>query len=816
MDGLDLWPKYPQAMLDRASRLRAALPVIARIAAAAAARFALHRWARIGIALFAMSISTTAVAQPASEASPTLAPPGTALQIVGESSLVVDPACNAIAGAQLMLILRNPATSGNPVALALRAEHLTADPKGPLPSATVTIEPTGDRILPTTLGPSASIPIAVVANGFLGPGTWSTDLYNEQTSLGAVHFLVADPLAHLSLQAGDPNQPTVTLTRDRTASFLLRNDYPSGYEVAWEYSLKDAPASPEVTGQLGIPANDTAVLTLRPPDAWFSDASTFRDAVTDGYLRVQLRPRAGCQAAPQPPGKLFSVATTLVGYSPRMKAACTYSATFAMLILGALCSLYVNYKVPDERIRRALRKELKDLQKDIDGLPGQLASRLRVVVGVECQSLSDQLASLNWLNTDFEATRSRIDAMVKKLKRRVDVLARMGELRVQYEGMLSGKIPPSILHRFEDLFERTVLLLAILDPPDARMNAATANLDAIEAGLDDWSQPDVKPPQDLPLATQIVARLTSLNEDLTRGRVDVAAWKVLSPQVPGLDHAFDEQPPAPTALEASDYADKDWVGSVGSLLRDYCHLCDQRKPPANDPIQARQVELIVLLRKRTWIAHLAARRLLAEMTAGIYAENIDAEIRAERLDISLENNSLRRFEPGWFGLAFQNGDYRAAQAREEWVPEWNFGHVPAGHVDDPQHYLKESGWSVAHYFPEAKSYTVTVNFRRTDGTSPASPLQRTQVVSVGEVAGRGGAKMSGPIRSVRRWFATNGDDVMSLVVALGAAVLALSAGAKDQLLKMETFFGLITVFGLGFASNQVRTLLSKKGDSPPP
>ena len=68
------------------------------------------------------------------------------------------------------------------------------------------------------------------------------------------------------------------------------------------------------------------------------------------------------------------------------------------------------------------------------------------------------------------------------------------------------------------------------------------------------------------------------------------------------------------------------------------------------------------------------------------------------------------------------------------------------------------------------------------------------------------------VRLRTRWRAVvdNGDAVARIAMALGPVILALVAGAKDQLLKMDLFPALAAVFLAGFGSDQVKNLLAKK------
>ena len=68
----------------------------------------------------------------------------------------------------------------------------------------------------------------------------------------------------------------------------------------------------------------------------------------------------------------------------------------------------------------------------------------------------------------------------------------------------------------------------------------------------------------------------------------------------------------------------------------------------------------------------------------------------------------------------------------------------------------------------------------------------------------------------RRWHKSkkllgeNGNAIARLALALVPTILALIAGAKEQVLKMDLFPALCVVLLAGFGSDQVKNLLSQK------
>ena len=664
-------------------------------------------------------------------------------------------------------------------------------------------------------------PAGIHNEGFAGAPSSSTDASPPGSASGAAcRPFVPKLVPHVA----DANHPAIALTRGHSTGLLLENDDSTTHDLTWVYRLVDESSSVKDRLANGPPTNDSSVnpggnatippggaevLTIEPPREWFTGAGPFKDDVADGYLSVHVVAPAGCMDPAAAPTKAFPFATTLVGYEPGAKAAYTYVTVFILLLAGAFCSLYVNYKFPDDKIRKALRQRLDNLGQTIGSLSMKLASRLRVVAGVERLALRDQLLlSLVWWSADFDAARSRIDASVGKLEKRVDVLERMGRLREAFEDLGARRVPPTLLDRLEGLFEDTVRSLAVLAPSDDDVHLAEVNLAEITKALALWYQPELAPPQEMQLAELFAARLRRVFADTKAGgSLAGPDWQALVGKVPGTG-ALGMPPPDAKDIDPGDYHEWDWLGSIGCVLRDHLRLVQQRNPAPGDRLLARQTDLVRMLQTRTWDSITSARRLVAEMTSEIYAEDVDGEIVAKRGEIVADNGSVHCFEPCQFTIRFDDRRFDSADARDEWVVEWNFGHVPLGQPDQKRDYLKEKGWSVAHYFPSAQRYTVQATLRPARESATAGGVDQKRTLTKDLSVSEAGNQIR---RRRANWLADNLGGMASFSMALVPAIFALVAGGKDQLLKMDTLPAFIAVFLAGFGSDQVKSLLAKSG-----
>jgi len=111
-----------------------------------------------------------------------------------------------------------------------------------------------------------------------------------------------------------------------------------------------------------------------------------------------------------------------------------------------------------------------------------------------------------------------------------------------------------------------------------------------------------------------------------------------------------------------------------------------------------------------------------------------------------------------------------------------------------------SGWTVAHYFPSAHHYQVSVSFEDWEGRPVALPPETGGVSAT--------VQPSGFLRFGERFRL----ELIRLAVAIVVAEGALVAGAEEKLLKLDLVSGLLAVFLLGFGADWLKNLLTQRQD----
>jgi hypothetical protein len=238
-----------------------------------------------------------------------------------------------------------------------------------------------------------------------------------------------------------------------------------------------------------------------------------------------------------------------------------------------------------------------------------------------------------------------------------------------------------------------------------------------------------------------------------------------------------------------------WLSSTIERLYVLRHYIRAWEDASDDPdlqnrIEAWEKELLECLRMRTWDTLHHARQLRREVDEGILVDAVEQALTEKAVSIYTvpikpHPNQAVRLE-----VLFKDYRLNTCTARQEFKCEWDFGDIG-----------KEEGWEIWHYFRNEKEARFSVSFQRLDGTMVKKPDGDDQGVPHCVQLQPAGKKKDGE----RRWI-----EAVRLAVALGVAILALIAGAREQLLKLDVFSGLVGVFLMGFGADTVKNLITRR------
>jgi hypothetical protein len=768
--------------------------------------------------------------------------PTSPVSIVGQPVMKVEPLCNPGGQGEAKIQVKNtgPATSFSPVA---------GDPTSKSPAKTLANAKIDFRSAPNNLPVNQTIEITAHASQVFDDGDYESQVQNQGAVIGSIRIVRPTVPFSITLDAANPDAPELTFVYGQEGNFRLKNGDPVAYTLAWEYTVdgvtvrssdpvaitkkkkswpcrwfcKDESARSQGSNQqdMSIMATGQQNFSFNPPDDWFPGWFTglFKENVSDGYLTI-YRIEAACQEK-RAAAKTIKVKTHRMRRAPGLgKEFLGDIVIFMVLAAGGIMSLLLNLALPNQSRRLRVKQQLEALGEKVGNLSWALASRLRVLAGLQYGLIRDQLASLTAIDSDFASDMQKIEGQMAQLSTRLDFLAALGDVRVNFEKARAGNMPPSTTFALEDKFARAVEIGTKASPTDAELQSAQALIKEIQDTLDSGVQVTAASISD------VVKRIKAFKDlfDQTNGRLGkTGTFADVKNKLPGpFDDltATKEDTLTVDTVTAEMFVVLDRMLFKLRMLAEYIRLVEGL-PAGNalrDTLLKRQPLLIDLASKNSWSAMYDADRLLREMEAGIFAEDVGTELRAKNVWIDFDPQIIRPHRPVQFSLKFLKGAFNGTPATEEWTCRWTFSRPE-------EQTLTEEGWTVTHYFQRGGDYSVKVEL--THSLSGA-----VVVVENVEKLPEGKIRVSpDPRRSWRRavWLLMTGRvseakkewrkrpdgagrvlDYLRLMLALVIALLGLLAGAQEQLLKLDVLPALVAIFLLGFGADQVKNLFTQK------
>lgn len=649
-------------------------------------------------------------------------------------------------------------------------------------------EAAGTPMYRATVAPQSTMQVKIAVSNLWEAGRAEALLLNRGEVLDTLLALKYRVPFAVKLEGMGSEQQAVSFFKGQRTTLLLKNDDGMTYPVDWSFEI----GGKKTAGRLTLAPNGTAPVSISP-DQWFTWGSRIRGLIKedtrDAHLMLSLWSPDRSHALALP-AKAIRMKATLSRYSANTRELASTLIIFVALALGGTCSLLMSHWVPN-RVRRAeLREQWETLHRKIRDLSGRIDSSLRVLLRVERLRLekliqknrltfSPQYASL------LENTSKRLDTLMK----RVDLLQQIDVLYQHLDKEQGEYSSQTLRTQTEHELRKACALLQRSEPAEKDLQDVQAAIMAAHSYLENFEQH-----REI-LATQIEQRLLELKEDAAGELGQSATWKEVSQKLPGLLKILQF---AGKELDKQPVRQLCWIDANVSrllLLRDYARLVESAfETGMRDKLKNLQSRLLEHLSLQSWEGLRAAQRLLRQMEEGLFAEDIETAIRKGAVAIKMEPNLVRQDQHARLSVRFHQEALNHATARDEFTCSWSFGH------DD----LQEKGWTVSHFFPEVKTYDA-LRVRFADGKGEAIndgngreivlPPDKPVVIQRTPDAGMGERTRTELIR---------------LGIPLFAALVALIAGAKEQLLKLDILPGLIAVFLIGFGADTIKNLITRK------
>ncbi len=768
------------------------------------------------------------------------------LKIIDHPTLVVDPNCNAAGVVTGSLILRNDGSKKTAI-------HLSSDGlSSKSPAKQLTILPV---FIPENgeLGPRSELKVNATINGLHDDGDWAATIQNDKADVGTLRVIRTTPRFSISVDSVVPDQPELTFTEGKPGNFRLKNGDPQEYNIIWEYSVdghvvrsKDPVLPPPAqtpgfwrrlfgkkdiarndavqpgSGALMIPAAGEYEVRFSPPRDWFGNhfAGLFKDQTADGRLVVSL---IDLRCADHPTiSKNFKIKTHLATSSGPWREAWGDLWVFIVLGCGGVFSLFLNSTLPNQMKRLKVKQQLSSMGAQISNLSYDLASRLRVLVGLEWRLIRDRLKNLTWTNPDFAGEIQGIEQAMNRLVTRLKFLVTLGTTRTNFRRVRSEVLPPSLTFSIEQVFEKIVQIGEKSDPTDDDVKMAQSLITNIQNELDRGILSNSDFANDL--ARKVKQYKQEFHPDSGRiGKTDTC--KQIRQCLPGpfarLESTDETKIVAATdKLSVQNYIELDARLFALELIREYVDLVEGMAPdePFRKTIEEHKRLLLDHLERRNCECMFVAELLVKQMKHGYFKNDIHTEITNGSIRIKADHGDIRIYEPCEFRLIFDKHPLNDAPARQEWTCRWTFSD-PDGQV------LIEEGWVVTHYFQRAIEYDLKIGLVHDDGTRidvPAVEIFPRGKIKVSErLVPRSFLRVVGLMMrfkwsdAFKEWRkgahkSARSLEYVRLSMTLIIALIGLMAGAKDQLLKLDVVPALLAVFLVGFGADQIKNLLTQK------
>ena len=747
------------------------------------------------IAFFALLLTSSAIAlgQSPGQDQTTPAKPLAAPTIVGPAEIVVDR--NTGTGSTV-LKLRSTQPLNGPLTGVVNTD---TEPRPQLTFKADQSADAGQAVYPLTIDPNRLTTIVAAVAGLKQAGSFDADLAYEGNNFGKLKIIYL-PFA-VTIDGPDPNQADLTLVDDEVTSVTLKNSDPVAYPIVWRVNVE----GDEVCGgQLTLPANGVGVLQCKP-SVPFTPARVqdlFKVESTEGHslLLYPVQPGTTASFDSTSPWKTIPVKASRSFFGGSSQASLGYIAIVLVLILGGLTSLVLSQALPNRLRRLNIRDRLEDVARQTANL-SNIGSRLQVLLRLDRNRLESLLDSRNTFSPDFAGLAAKCNEGTTKLEARVMLAQQIDVALDRLEQKLTLSPPPSQIAAIESLIEDAKVLLTKTEPTPKDLEAAQIAITEANRLCNLLNQ------EDDAFAQALVKRVLEAQADIKANLAADPVFKKLDAAVPGPNKAVQGVAQSTVTVTPAQYTDLDMAVEKLRLMKEYVLLYEGTQDP--DMLKRLDQNLspwLQALQVQSWAGMRTARLLMRQMKDDVYSGRV-GELLLQRLpSIVVKPMKAYHRAPLELAVCFPSDTYEKAAAREDWRCCWDFG-------DE----MNETGWSVSHYFelkrngrlkgPQEQEYSVKATFRDGKGNLLVDPATKETLI------------LEHPVKVLpskpQQWFGDRArTELVKLVAALLIAVFALVAGAREQLMKLDIWPGLIAVFTIGFGADTIKNLLTKNDTSP--
>lgn len=702
------------------------------------------------------------------------------LAVAGTEAAVVPDKSGKIA---VDLTLRNESTETVPLRLWLAsfASEIGTDVHAQWAITAQTLNADGTKgtaTNPTVIQRGSAIALHVTAEGAWPAGTTTIQVRNGDVIIGKITVDQKLPLGVTPAGWSDGTPLAIRIEDGKPTYLHLNNADGVPWKVRWSLFAENR----KMTDIVSIGAAQQAAMVAlidandgkSPSRGWFDLLSAvdtlFHDDEVTGTLRLSAL-RGDGRADPLWPEREFSVKLQRSFWSTAGRMWLGSIVLALVLLAGGVCSLVANNFIPNWRRKARLIERIATASSRLRALADEVRSLTRVRARVDAQQLLERVKRRWTTSSDFAAVVEAAEAEATRLEKRADILERIGTAMNDVLDDADRFAPRWLTVAFDRLGDAQSLLSngtstdAMLADAEAALTAARKILSDIENPTDAMRTK---------AAADVKTALDRIGDkgvgDVLDAIADVKNW---------IKSSYTDV----ANITADKFCRIDAALAKFDLVVEFAAAIDAAGLPPDDRV-TKVAQLASLLNSDEYPAFRSARTLVLQCKQRVGPDHVKQAIEAGKYLIDIDPDEVDVVQTSVFRVVFEDARLNTHAAREGIACEWSFGDR-----------FRESGWEVAHYYRRAGSYPVTVTFK-----SAETRIGISKPVSI-EVAERDKEQFLGNQTYL---------DMVRLSILLGAAVIGLLAGAKDQIVKLDLVPGLIAVFLIGFSADQIKNILAPK------
>jgi hypothetical protein len=608
-------------------------------------------------------------------------------------------------------------------------------------------------------------------------------------------FRTALPLA-VKVDGPNPAQIDLALVKGGSAVVRLRNDDGVAYRLRWRLEL----AGRAPSGCLTLLPKRTQALTLALDDEAFGgvDSGFIRPARQEGRLVLERDVDPVLANLPLQP-LVLPVSATLRYHVEWLQGLVNLFSVALFLLLGILGSLALNYALPMQRRRVALKQGLAAHEDSLNSQGDLIGSRPLNVLRVELARLRAAVGAQWPFLPETEAELPRIEARLGALQKRIELARQAGKL-------LADVRDPAALavHEAQAVTGHcgaALRAVQMASPTDVDLQTAQTRLDSAAALVEAAAAPPDAAAL-LALAdrvAQLPVTLGALPADPSGGAAtpaDSATWQTLEDLLADLRQDFARLAAAAAAgagaaatPSRADYIQAaEAVWKAEALLAFATMLRNAESPAVYRSRLDRAKDLLATLVPGPQHSTRLAQRLLREIRQNVSRADVLAAIQLPAgagPSIVVEPPAPTEYQLTVLRVSLPAPGLDVAEARRSIVCKWA--------VDGRE--IPGNEFSVCHFFelPGLRTKAFTVSVSLVDGAATVATLAPVQVTLT-----------SGPLLHSSTWLSLASMATTAIIVTVG-----LLATAQEKLLATDVQTGVFALLALGFGADVLKRVLSK-------